>query len=229
MYEHKKLEFEKNLKAMKDKQKQNELSNSISAQESIIQSKKNMLNKAQEAKLEHYKNSLINEYYKNTEKEKKEIMASFQNEVSVVKENYEQMRQFYEQQKLIFQAEQSVMNASSFIEKMKNIIDNKSSVFKNLLEQNYFILKKKIKECENIKELDSFSNKDAILNKISELLNMVFYANIYETLYNDLNSEKETLQTYLEDLIKKCERIISTFNSDKKIQLGMYLCNPNLN
>ena len=188
-----------------------------------------MLNKAQEAKLEHYKNSLINEYYKNTEKEKKEIMANFESEVSVVKENFEQMKQFYEQQKLIFQAEQSVVTASSFVEKMKSIIENKSSVFKNLLEQNYFILKKKIKECENIKELDSFSNKDVILNKISELLNMVFYANIYETLYNDINSEKETLQQYLEDLIRKCEKIISTFNSDKKIQLGMYLCNPNLN
>ena len=187
-----------------------------------------MLNKAQEAKLEHYKNSLINEYYKNTEKEKKEIMANFESEVSVVKENFEQMKQFYEQQKLIFQAEQSVVTASSFVEKMKSIIENKSSVFKNLLEQNYFILKKKIKECENIKELDSFSNKDVILNKISELLNMVFYANIYETLYNDINSEKETLQQYLEDLILKCEKIISTFNSDKKIQLGMYLCNPNL-
>jgi hypothetical protein len=34
---------------------------------------------------------------------------------------------------------------------------------------------------------------------------------------------------YLDDLIKKCENIIATFNSDKKIQLGIYLCNPNFN
>ncbi len=37
------------------------------------------------------------------------------------------------------------------------------------------------------------------------------------------------MNKYLDDLIKKCEKIINTFNSEKKIQLGMYLCNPNFN
>ena len=112
---------------------------------------------------------------------------------------------------------------------MQNVIENKNAVFKSLLEQNYFILKKKIKEIENLKEIEPFSNKDNLIDKIQEILNMIFYANIYETLYNDLNSEKEVMNKYLDDLIKKCEMIIATFNSEKKIQLGMYLCNPNFN
>lgn len=227
LYDKKKNEFEESLIKAQEKEKQN--SSVISAQDTIIQSQKAAINRAHEVKLENYKNSLMSEYNKNSEKEKKEIKSNYENEVNLVKNNYEQLKNFYEQQKLIFQSEQSVLSASSFSDKMKNVLDNKNSVFKNLIEQNYFILKKKLKECEDIKELDSFSNKEMIMNKISELLNMIFYSNIYETLYQDLNSEKDSLQKHLDDLIKKCEGIISTFNSEKKIQLGMYLCNPNFN
>ena len=195
----------------------------MASSEALLQNKKNMLNIANESKLEHYKNSLMNELYKDMEKEKKEIVNNFQNEITIVKNNFENLKNFYEQQKLIFQAEQSVTNGSSFIDKMQNVIENKNAVFKSLLEQNYFILKKKIKEIE------PFSNKDNLIDKIQEILNMIFYANIYETLYNVLNSEKEVMNKYLDDLIKKCEKIINTFNSEKKIQLGMYLCNPNFN
>ena len=44
-----------------------------------------------------------------------------------------------------------------------------------------------------------------------------------------MNEEKEMVSKFLEDLIQKCEGIISTFNSDKKAQLQMYICNPNFN
>ena len=201
----------------------------MASSEALLQNKKNMLNIANESKLEHYKNSLMNELYKDMEKEKKEIVNNFQNEITIVKNNFENLKNFYVQHKLIFQAEQSVTNGSSFIDKMQNVIENKNAVFKSLLEQNYFILKKKIKEIENLKEIEPFSNKDNLIDKIQEILNMIFYANIYETLYNDLNSEKDVMNKYLDDLIKKCEMIIATFNSEKKIQLGMYLCNPNFN
>lgn len=224
-YNRKKNEFESSMMQSMSNQFQQQQSN----QDAVLQNKKNMLTKAQEAKLEHYKNSLINDYYRATEKEKNEILSNFEKEVNVVKENYEQMRNFYNQQKEIFRTEQSVITANAFLDKMKNIIDNKTTVFKSLLEQNHFMLKKKLKECENIKELASFSNKEVILNKISELLTMLFYSNIYEALYQDLNSEREMLSNHLEDLIRQCEGIIATFNSDKKIQLGMYLCNPNFN
>ena len=97
------------------------------------------------------------------------------------------------------------------------------------MEQNYFILKKKLKECDEIKELDNFSNKEAVIQKISGLLNMIFYSNIYETLYKDMVNEKDLLGKYLDDLIEKCESVIATLNTDKKIQLGMCICDPNFN
>ena len=112
---------------------------------------------------------------------------------------------------------------------MKHVIENKSNVFKNLMEQNYFILKKKLKECDEIKELDNFSNKEIVIQKISGLLNMIFYSNIYETLYKDMINEKDLLGQYLDDLIEKCESVIATLNTDKKIQLGTCICDPNFN
>ena len=110
---------------------------------------------------------------------------------------------------------------------MKYIIENKSNVFKNLLEQNYSILRKKLKECEEMKELENLSNKDVILQKISGLLNMIFFINIYETLYNDMVNEKDLLGKYLDDLIQKCDAIIASLNSEKKIQLSNLVGKPN--
>ena len=179
-----------------------------------------MLDKQNEVKLENYKNSLMNEYNEKIRKEKDRILESLKGDLNVVKSNFEMTKNFYEQQKLIFQAEQSAINTTQFLDKMKYIIENKSNVFKNLLEQNYSILRKKIKECEEIKELDNFSNKDIILQKISGLLNMIFFINIYETLYNDIINEKDLLGKYLDDLIQKCDGIISSLNSDKKIHLS---------
>ena len=229
LYEKKKNDFEKNLQIEQEKNKEKELKEKMGLEENMIQNKKNMIGKSNEAKLEHYKNNLISEYNKTTEKEKKEILLSFQKEITIVKENFEQTKNFYEQQKLLFQTEQSAINASSFLDKMKHVIENKSNVFKNLMEQNYFILKKKLKECDDLKELDNFSNKEAIIRKISGLLNMIFYSNIYETLYQDMINEKDLLGKYLDDLIEKCEAVISTLNTDKKIQLGMCICDPNFN
>ena len=229
LYEKKKNDFEKNLQIEQEKNKEKELKEKMGLEENMIQNKKNMIGKSNEAKLEHYKNNLISEYNKTTEKEKKEILLSFQKEINIVKENFEQTKNFYEQQKLLFQTEQSAINASSFLDKMKHVIENKSNVFKNLMEQNYFILKKKLKECDDLKELDNFSNKEAIIRKILGLLNMIFYSNIYETLYQDMINEKDLLGKYLDDLIEKCEAVISTLNTDKKIQLGMCICDPNFN
>ena len=229
LYEKKKNDFEKNLQIELEKNKEKELKEKIGQEENLIQTKKNQINKSNEVKLEHYKNNLISEYNKSTEKEKKDILISFQKEINTVKENFEQTKNFYEQQKLLFQTEQSAINASSFLDKMKHVIENKSNVFKNLMEQNYFILKKKLKECDDLKELDNFSNKETIIRKISGLLNMIFYSNIYETLYQDMVNEKDLLGKYLDDLIEKCEGVISTLNTDKKIQLGMCICDPNFN
>ena len=198
-------------------------------EDNLLQTKKNMLNKQNEAKLEHYKTLLMNEYSKNTEKQKNEILSSFQNDINVVKSNFEVTKNFYEQQKIIYQTEQSAINASSFLDKMKHIIENKNNVFKNLLEQNYFILKKKMREFEENKELENLQNKDTIMQKISGLLNMIFFSNIYETLYNDMVNEKDMLGKFLDDLIQKCEALIATLNSDKKIQLRMCVCEPNFN
>ena len=186
-----------------------------------------MLDKQNEVKLEHYKTSLMNEYNEKTRKEKEKILQSLQGDLNVVKSNFEMTKNFYEQQKLIFQAEQSATNATSFLDKMKYIIENKSNVFKNLLEQNYSILRKKMKECEQMKELDNLSNKDVILQKISGLLNMIFFINIYETLYNDMVNEKDLLGKYLDDLIQKCDAIIASLNSEKKIQLSNLISKPN--
>ena len=229
LYEKKKNDFEKNLQAEQEKNREKELKEKMGLEENMIQNKKNMISKSNEVKLEHYKNNLISEYNKNTEKEKKDILLSFQKEINLVKENFEQTKNFYEQQKLLFQTEQSAINASSFLDKMKHVIENKSNVFKNLMEQNYFILKKKLKECDDLKELDNFSNKEAITKKISGLLNMIFYSNIYETLYQDMLNEKDLLGKYLDELIEKCESVIATLNTDKKIQLGMCICDPNFN
>jgi coenzyme F420-reducing hydrogenase alpha subunit len=171
----------------------------------------------------------MTEYSRKTEQEKNDIINKLNQDVKLVQTNYDQSKNFYQQQKLIAQSEQSITLASSFLEKMKNILENKNNVFKSLLEQNYFILKKKLKECENIKEIETFSNRDVILNKISELLNMVFYADIYQSLINDITVDKETLQKYLNELINKCDDIIKTLNSEKKTQLGIYLCHPNFN
>ena len=110
---------------------------------------------------------------------------------------------------------------------MKYIIENKGDIFKNLLEQNYLILKKKMKECGEIKELDNLLNKYVIMQKISGIINMIFFINIYETLYNDLINEKNLLGKYLDELIQKCDALISTLNSEKKIQLSNLINKPN--
>ena len=186
-----------------------------------------MLNQQNQARLELYKSTLIQEYNEKLKKQKDEILKSLQSDLNTVKSNFENTKNFYEQQKIIFQAEQSATNATSFLEKMKYIIDNKSDVFKNLLEQNYLILKKKMKECEEMKELDNLSNKDIIMQKISGLINMIFFINIYETLYNDMVNEKNLLGKYLDELIQKCDSLISTLNSEKKIQLSNLVSKPN--
>ena len=196
-------------------------------EENLLRSKKNILNQQNQAKLELYKSTLIKEYNEKLKEKKEEILKSLQSDLTVVKSNFETTKIFYEQQKMIFQAEQTATNATSFLQNMKHIIDNKSDVFKNLLEQNSIILKKKMKECEEMKELDNFSNKDVIMQKISGLINMIFFINIYETLYNDMVSEKNLLGKYLDELIQKCDSLISTLNSEKKIQLSNLVSKPN--
>ena len=53
---------------------------------------------------------------------------------------------------------------------------------------------------------------------------MIFFVNIYETLYNDIINEKDLLRKYLDDLIQKGDGLISSLNSNKKIHLNfLYL------
>ena len=78
-----------------------------------------------------------------------------------------------------------------------------------------------------MKELDNLANRDLILQKISSLLNMIFFINIYETLYNDMVNEKDLLGKYLDELIQNCDAIIATLKSEKKIQLNNLISKPN--
>ena len=71
-------------------------------------------------------------------------------EISADKTNSEILKNNINKHELYI-TEQSAINASSFLDKMKHVIENKSNVFKNLMEQNYFILKKKLKECDDLK------------------------------------------------------------------------------
>ena len=226
-FERKKLEFEKNYMMEKEMQKEKELKEKKINEENNLRSRKNILNQQNQAKLELYKSTLIKEYNEKLKEQKEEISKTLQSDLNIVKSNFETTKNFYEQQKIIFQAEQSATNATSFLDKMKYIIENKSDVFKNLIEQNYLILKKKMKECEEMKELDNFPNKEIILQKISGLINMIFFINIYETLYNDMVNEKNLLGKYLDELIQKCDSLISTLNSEKKIQLSNLVSKPN--
>ena len=226
-FEKKKLEFEKDFMIEKERQKEQELKEKRLNEENILRSTKNRLNQQNQAKLENYKSTLIKEYKEKLDKQKEELMESLKSDLTIVKSNFETTKNFFEQQKIIFQAEQSATNASTFLEKMKYIIENKGDIFKNLLEQNYLILKKKMKECGEIKELDNLLNKDVIMQKISGIINMIFFINIYETLYNDLINEKNLLGKYLDELIQKCDALISTLNSEKKIQLSNLVSKPN--
>ena len=56
---------------------------------------------------------------------------------------------------------------------------------------------------------------------------MIFFVNIYETLYNDIINEKDLLGKYLDDLIQKCDALISSLNSDKKIHLSNLISKHN--
>ena len=221
------MEFERNYEKEQEIKRDKELQEKKMDEDNQLQTRKNMLKNQNQVKLEHHKKNLIDEYNAKIKKQKEEIAQSLQGDLNIVRSNFETAKNFYEQQKLIFQAEKSADIATQFLEKMKYIIENKSNVFKNLLEQNYIILKKKMKECEEMKELDILSNKDVILQKISGLLNMIFFINIYETLYKDMVNENDLLGKYLDELIQKCDGIIATLNSEKKIQLSNLISKPN--
>jgi len=75
----------------------------------------------------------------------------------------------------------------------------------------------------------SLSNKEAILNKLTDILTVILYGYIYDYLLQDLGTDKDLFTAELEDLVPKIERIISSFNIDKKVQLSMLICNPNFN
>ena len=223
----KKLEFKKNFEIEQDNKRDKELEEKKANEDKQLQFEKNKLKIKYDNKIENYRSNLMNEYNEKLRKQKEDVLKSLEGDLISVRSNFETTKNYYEQQKLIFQAEQSANNATVLLDRMKHIIENKSNVFKNLLEQNYTILKNKIKECEEMKELDNLSNKDVILQKISGLLNMIFFINIYETLYNDMVNEKDFLGKYLDDLIQKCDGIIATLNSEKKIQLSHLVNKPN--
>ena len=227
LYENKKMEFENKFRDEQKKQEAKEMQERKLKESQILETKKNMLIKQNESRLDNYKSSLMEEYKEKTRKKKEEILQSLQGDLTEVKSNFEMTKKFYEQQKLIFRAEQSARNATEFLDKMKHIIENKSNIFKNLLEQNYYLLKKKMAECEQMRELDNLSNKEIILQKIQGLLNMIFFNNIYENLYNDMVNEKNLLGNYLDELNRNCDAVISTLNSEKKFQLSNLISKPN--
>lgn len=221
----KKLEYENNLK--KTIYNENE-KNSISP-ENILKEKKQILLKTHEQRVESYKESLISHFMSKLESEKEEAMRIFTLVLNNLKNNYDFLKEFYNEQKLLFSTELNIISTSNLINKIRNIYDNKNSVFKNLLDQNYFSMRKKLREMENLKELSSFTNKENVINKISELLTMLFYEHIYEYLHLDIASDNEIIISCLDEIINKCEKIISGMDCDKKIQLNMLICNPNFN
>ena len=60
-------------------------------------------------------------------------------------------------------------------------------------------------------------------------MNYLNAVEVCETSFKDMLNEKDLLGKYLDDLIEKCESVIATLNTDKKIQLGMCICDPNFN
>jgi hypothetical protein len=224
-YSNKKIDYQNSLKKSvyeaKDK-------NSHSP-DNILKEKKNLILKTHQQKLQHYQQTILSHFENSSEKEKEDSIKSLNLVLNNLKENYDNLKEFYDEQKLLFKTEINIISTSNLINKLRNIFENKNSIFKNLLEQNYFTLKKKVRECENNKELMNFTNRDLIISKITELLTMIFYENIYEYLYNDVESDKEVIVSCLDDLICKCEQIISNLDFEKKVQLNMLICNPNFN
>jgi hypothetical protein len=186
--------------------------------ESLLREKKN-----------DFQDNLVNQYLGSFEYEKEEAIKGLNLVLSDLKENYDYLKEFYSEQKLLFKTEQTTVYSANLLNKIKTLFDNKNSIFRNLLDNNYYILKKKLSECENLKELNSLQNKDQIVFKIIETLTLIFYSNLYEYLNNDLQNEKNQISDCLEHMIECCEKIISNFNFDKKVQLNMLVCNPNFN
>lgn len=200
-----------------------------SSPDNILKEKKNIILKSHQQKLNYYQETILTHFETSSEKEKEDSIKSLNLVLNNLKENYDNLKEFYDEQKLLFNTEINIISTSNLINKLRNIFENKNSIFKNLLEQNYFTLKKKVRECENTKELMNFTNRDIIISKITEFLTMIFYENIYEYLYNDVESDKEVIVSCLDDLIRKSEQIISNLDFEKKVQLNMLICNPNFN
>jgi len=138
-------------------------------------------------------------------------------------------KNMYDSQKAYFTTEQKLIVCSNLITKLKSTFENKNSIFKNLVDHINYSLKKKLKEIENNPNINSLSNKELIINKLGETLNVILYGYIYEYLIQDLGADKELFNNELEELVPKIEKIISSFNIDKKVQLSMLICNPNFN
>ena len=222
-YLNKRLEYETKLKK--------NLVNSDQPSESgsLLRDKKNLIMSNHKARIENYKETLISHYEKQAEVEKENYFNEANKELSQLKENYDMMQSVYENQKLIYATEQNVIYASNMLLKLKNIFENKNSVFKNLIDYSYYLVRKKVNEMENNKELALLSNKDIIINKIAESLILIIYENIYEFLITDLNGDKELVTSCLDELTSKLESIIANFSFEKKVQLSMLICNPNFN
>jgi hypothetical protein len=198
-------------------------------QELYFQETKNALLKSHESKIKSYQESLELEYKDTLEREKQNEMITFKSIVKSLKINYESTSECYNEHKLCFDIELNVMNIFSILSKLENISENKNIVIQNFIEQNYFITNKKVRECEKIKELEHISNKDKLLSKISEIFNLIFLEHLYEYLITDVKNVEEFKNTYLEEITKKFEKILSNLNFDKKLHINMLLSNLNLN
>jgi hypothetical protein len=219
---HKKIEYETNLKKSLNE-------NEKSATENLIQEKKNFMKKSHLDRIEQIKENIAKEYEQKLEEEKFQFAKNLESFLQDLKFKYEQTQLNYQHQKLLYKTELKINHSTSLNEKIKNIFENKNAIFKNLLDHNYFILKKKLRECENTQELNSFTNKETILNKINEFLTMLFYGSIYEFLLSDINDNKEIISSQLENIILQIEEIILTLNNEKKVQLNLIVNNTNFN
>ena len=226
-FEREKTEISRKRLIEKQKEEDLNLNLRLENEDEAIENQKKLLVKNNEAKLEHFKTNLIIENNREIEVEKQEILSGFQNDLEAIEKSHEKTQLFYELQKLIFEMEQKALSANSFLDKVKHFIENKNNVLKNLMDKNFFIIKKKLRECDEIKELESYNNREIILQKISGIFNMLFYSIVYGSIQNDLENERSVMVGYSNDLLKKSQDVVSNVDSERKLQLQMYLLEPN--
>jgi hypothetical protein len=216
-YNNKKIEYENSLKQDRPK-------GSISNEDIIKEKKEDML-KAHKDRLESFKSSIKSQIIRSKDKDRDELTKTHALCLEKLRENFLTAASNLEQQKHIFTTEQGLIFINNLISKIKSISESKNSVFKNLLDFNQFTIKKKLKDIEGNKDFLTFTNREAVLAKIIDLLSTISYDSIYEYLTSELNTDKEIVSAENESLTQNFEKVFSGFS--RKVELTLNALSPN--